>query len=140
MNPSEKIKSRTSEIWLDEERILFVKFFKDAEVEKEDVEEMFEIYRQLGCYNNKVLQLIDGRVNFSFSSEARSRAAELGTKFFIASAIISNSLATRLVVNFFIRLNKPGVPFKMFPDEESALKWLRSFTKKQEKRESLGVF
>lgn len=135
---SDRIFSRTAEIWLDKERILHVRLLKDAEVELADVDENFEIYRKLGCEDNKVLQLLEAETVFLFSAEARARAAKLGGRFFIASAIISKSLGTRLIVNFFLRFNKPDVPFKMFPDEESALAWLRSFQHKK-KQQPLGV-
>lgn len=70
--------------------------------------------------------MIDAR-DFSITPEARSYAAAMGKDYFIAAAIISDSLAVRIVMNFFNAFYKPTVPLKMFATEEAARKWLRTF-------------
>jgi len=122
-----KIRTKMSEISIDDEGILILKPFEGAELDLEEVTACFEAYRKLGIGpDNKVLEMIDAR-DSSMTSEARAYAAEHGSNYFIAAAIISDSLAVRMVVNFFNTFYKQLVPFKMFADEQSARKWLRAF-------------
>lgn len=131
MNVSEKIKTKSCEIWLDNEGFLILKLDDRCEMDLEEVKDCFEAYKKLGCGpDNKVLQLIDTRGESSMTHEARTFVSEIASQFFIASAIVSNSLSIRLIVNFFNQFYKNLVPFKMFNNEAEARKWLRSFINK----------
>jgi hypothetical protein len=44
-----------------------------------------------------------------------------------AMAFISDSLAKKLLANFFISINKDKVPMKFFNNENDALQWLSQF-------------
>ncbi|MFI5164384.1 MAG: hypothetical protein ACHQHP_03955 [Bacteroidia bacterium] len=118
-------------IQLDDEGILRIRIKEGAEIDLKETELSFEVYRKLGCNkNNKVLKLVDGRPFFTMDDDAQKLSAKRSKDFFIASALVNNSLSVRLLYNFFNVFHKQPVPFKMFPDEEKALKWLRSFKKK----------
>ena len=124
-----KTKTLMNEIWIDEEGFLVLKPNEGAELDLDEVKSCFEIYRSLGIGpHNKVLELVDAR-DVSISSDARAYTAKVGSDYFIAAAIISNSLAVRLIVNFFNTFYKNLVPFKMFATEQEARKWLRTFKK-----------
>lgn len=126
-----KIKTKMNEIWIDEDGFLILKPFPGAELDLEEVKCCFEAYESLGIgSHHKVLQIIDAR-DGSMTHEARAYAAEVGMNYFIAAAIISDSLAVRMVVNFFNTFYKHTVPFKMFATEEDARKWLRTFAAKK---------
>jgi hypothetical protein len=124
---NEIISARVADVWISNDEILCVRIYENAEIEKEDVEELFSIYRRLGLGPIRIPQLMYGLKDFIISPAARARASELGHGYFVASAIISDSLATRFFVNFFIKFNNPKVPFKMFADETSAKQWLSQF-------------
>lgn len=125
-----KIKTPNNEIWIDEDGFLVLKLINTGELDLEEVKACFEAYSKLGFGpTNKALQLIDIREDGSMSREGRDFAAENGKHFFIASAVISNSLAVRMIVNFFNAFYKHPVPFKMFANEEDAKKWLKTFIK-----------
>lgn len=124
---SEKIETKSTQIWIDDEGILHVKIKEGAEVDLEEVKFCFDIYKKLGCHKNKVLQLIEGGSFFTFDNNAQKYAAKHGGDFFIAAAIINNSLAIRMLFNFFNAFFKNRVPFKMFITKQEALKWLRTF-------------
>jgi hypothetical protein len=42
-------------------------------------------------------------------------------------AFISDSLAKKLLANFFISINKDKVPMKFFKNEKEAIVWLSQF-------------
>jgi len=129
MEATQTIKTKMNEIWIDEEGFLILKPQEGAELDLDEVKACFDAYRSLGIGpGNKILEIIDAR-DGSMTSEARTYAAEVGADYFIAAAIISDSLAVRLVVNFFNTFYKQIVPFKMFASEEDARKWLRTFRK-----------
>lgn len=129
MTATQKLKTNYNEIWIDDEGFLMLKPTPGVELDLEEVKACFEAYKSLGIGpDNKVLEIIDAR-DGSMSSEARTFAAENGKDFFIASAIISDSLAVRMVVNFFNTFYSQVVPFKMFANEKDAREWLRTFKK-----------
>lgn len=127
METQARIKTEMNEIWIDEEGFLIVKPHEGVEVDLEEAQICFEAYRSLGIgAHHKVLQIIDAR-DGSMTKEAREYVSEVGKDYFIAAAIISDSLAVRLLVNFFVSFSKNLVPFKMFTNEQDARKWLRTF-------------
>ncbi|GAB3830983.1 DUF7793 family protein [Pontibacter rugosus] len=61
------------------------------------------------------------------TKEARDYMADEGNDFVISSAILVGSPVLRMMANFFIMVNKPKNPTRMFSDEKSALEWLVQF-------------
>jgi hypothetical protein len=60
----------------------------------------------------------------SITPEAREFAAsEESQKFTLANAVLIDSLAKRLVFNFFLRINKPPTPTRGFTSRISAEQW-----------------
>lgn len=126
MTRSITVKTKHNQIWLDDEGILNLKCTEMGEMDLAETMECFEVYRKLGVgEGKKVLQLIDMRVGLIISSEGRDYAARVGRDYFIASAVVSNSLAVRFIVNFFNRFYKHKVPFRIFSTNEKAIEWLR---------------
>jgi len=48
-----------------------------------------------------------------------------------AAAIIANSLATRLLFNFFLTFSKPALPMRIFNSKDEAIKWIGQFAAQQ---------
>jgi hypothetical protein len=44
-----------------------------------------------------------------------------------AAALISNSLVTRTMFDFFVNFNKPVIPLKMFSNMKDALNWIEQY-------------
>ena len=60
-----------------------------------------------------------------FDAEARDESSSPnGLRFTIADAFVARNLAQKLMVNFYLRFNKPAKPSKAFNSEEDAIKWL----------------
>lgn len=67
----------------------------------------------------------------SIDQQARElSASEAVNKNAIAKAIIAQTIASRLIGNFFIAINKPPAPTKLFRGEADALLWLRDMYEK----------
>jgi hypothetical protein len=128
-----KITTKTAEISYDSlSRLLRVKILPGAEIELDDAIQNFTATKML-TNNDNYLVLVDGRVSLSVSREARNFASQVKTdEGRIAEAFIITSTANKLLGNFYINVNKPTVPTKIFSSEEKALEWLESFLYKTE--------
>lgn len=80
--------------------------------------------------NGKSTPLIMFIGEFStFSKEAREFSANRENLGVITSiAYVLNNLGQRLIINFFIKVNKPTMPIKMFGHEKDAILWLKKLT------------
>ena len=130
MEQSKHFFTGVSEIWVDEEGIMRIVFSKGIELKLADMEEAYAIFNQLGIGpgQNKSLQLLSGGP-FNISKQARDYAGRNATDFFIAAALVTNSVLTRYVINIFNSLKKHDVPFRVFATEEEAINWLRTYKK-----------
>lgn len=72
--------------------------------------------------------LIDSTKIKSMSREARKYLAVNDRSTHItAFAVLANSFLSMIIVNFFFKFNKTGVPARMFTNEENAIKWLKKY-------------
>lgn len=93
----------------------------DVGIAKQIVEERNEVVK------NKSMPVIiydEGIMNIT--TEARNYlASKEANKHLKAGAIINKSAITSVLGNFFINMNKPSLPAKLFRTEEQAIKWLK---------------
>jgi hypothetical protein len=117
-----------SEIWLDDEAIMHIVFAKGVTITLPDMEEAYKLFGDLGfgAGKKKSRQLLSGGP-FNISKEARDYAGKNATDYFIAAAMVTDSILMRYVINLFNSIQKHDVPFKLFSSEEDAIEWLRTF-------------
>ncbi|GAB3199865.1 hypothetical protein GCM10027293_19750 [Pontibacter aydingkolensis] len=73
--------------------------------------------------------LIDAITIKHFTKEARDYFANEGNKGIIASAILSSSTVIKMMANFYVMVNKPVNPTRLFTEKKSALEWLEQYKK-----------
>lgn len=131
MGQSQRYRTNLSEIWIDEEDIMHVVFSKHVTLKLSDMEDAYKIFGDLGFGpgKNKSRQLLSGGP-IIISKEARDYAGKNGTDFFIAAAMVTDSVFMRYMINLFNAVQKHGVPFKVFGNENQAMAWLRTFSPK----------
>jgi hypothetical protein len=80
-------------------------------------------------YNGKKFPLmVDARDVKSISKDARRHFAIHNRETKVTSfAIMVKSPLSRVIGNFFMGLNKPSVPARLFDDEKEAVSWLKTF-------------
>ncbi len=62
------------------------------------------------------------------SGEARKYAtSEEGVKYTLATTVLVDNLAKKILLNFFMHVNKPRVPTKGFTNREDCFLWLEKF-------------
>lgn len=74
----------------------------------------------------KFALIVDTREIKSITKEARDYFSLNGRESrVVAFAIVIGSPLSAIIGNFFMGLNKPRVPVKLFTSEESAIKWCK---------------
>lgn len=123
----EKVIETSASMIFIEDRVLHIVFKKDAEVDLNDINEIIEARNEI-LEKHKILVLVDIRALWQANKEARERSASddmLGRA--AAMAILSNSLPTRLLANFYMRFVSDKLPVRMFKEKAQALEWLHKF-------------
>jgi hypothetical protein len=70
--------------------------------------------------------LFDANHRGNITPEARTQfACQEYTDVRIGAAIVTNSIANKIIGNFFIKFNKPASPTRIFSNESAAIEWLR---------------
>lgn len=96
-----------------------------AEIELEHAKENTKKVNQLSGDHVYPI-LVDIRKIRSISKEARDHFAMKGRKpGVVAIAMVVSSPLSRIIGNFFLGLNQPTVPTRLFNDEEAAVAWIK---------------
>jgi len=61
------------------------------------------------------------------TKEARDYLANEGNELVTASAILVESAVLKMAANFYVSVNKPVKPTRLFTDKQTALDWLHQF-------------
>ncbi len=94
-------------------------------IEVEDVHEVKKHNLSLTKGNDYAI-VFDAGYYTTITKEAReimtSSKIEKGRK---ASAFVISGLSQKILGNFYVKINKPGVPTKFFSDKEKAIIWAK---------------
>jgi len=122
-----KITLKHSTIILREDGILELHTHDDHVYEVSDVIENVEAFGKLTNHQGSPVVIIGGSFT-STSSEARKfMASAESLKYSKCEAFVLNSLPQRILINFYIRIDKPLVPTKVFKTKEEAILWCRTY-------------
>ncbi len=121
----------TIEIW--DNGIVYIKIDDNGEIDLNDSVKQVNYLRSKFDGVNKHLVLADVGTYTTISKEARefSERPE-SNEITKATAVLTNSLAQRIIVNFIIRIiKKQPMKLRAFEKKEKAIEWLLSFNTKQ---------
>ncbi len=123
----EQIETATAKYYIEND-ILFLRVKKDADFTLEAAIEGVKVRKEIQK-GKKFPVLLDTRQMFQVSKEANEYGASKEvSELSLAMAILTgNSMAARIIGNFFIKFNKPFIPTKLFKKEENAVKWLKNY-------------
>lgn len=113
--------------WMGEDGICRTKTKPQAEIELEQAMENSVAVN--GFYRDKKFPLlIDARNIKYIAREARKHFSTNGRETRINSfALIVKSPLSRVIGNFFMGLNKPAIPARLFDSEAEAVRWLKHY-------------
>ncbi len=128
-----ELKTETSTqklFWDSENEIVWGELFGDQateELARENVDAQ-ETVRD-GMRKRKTRVLIDMTTVSEISKEARDYFAnERTASIQRATALLIGSPVSRVIGNFFMGLNKPVSPTRLFTDPQKAIRWLHTFS------------
>ena len=122
----ERIKTKAHVIYRDEDGIIHLDIVENAHVDKDSIIALHSIYSQLG-YSDKKLVKVDARAHHTMCNEAMEYLkSDMLDKDRIATAIISEKLGIRIMIDYFTSVVK-GSHVKMFSTEPEAMAWLKTF-------------
>lgn len=105
--------------------IVEIRFDMGFEAEIDDARLIVERISEFCIDKQPVLLLAIYAEDNVFSKEARQYVASaVVNKIVKAEALVINSLALRIMGNFYLKVNKPARPSKLFNDRTIALEWL----------------
>jgi len=124
---NEIIETRTAKIWLGEDSIFRLIYSPKVEVKLDDAREITAAQYKL-LKGKKLPLLADTREMKSIDREARQHfKSEEIPKTTSAVALLVSSPVSRVIGSFFLGINKPLHPVKLFTSEAEAIKWLKEF-------------
>lgn len=107
--------------------VIFLNFKEGAELDVKEIKEMIEAAETLSD-RKPYLLFSDIRNHVEITPEGKKLAADKkASPCVLANAILTNNLALKLSANFFIKINRPHFPLKVFNDYQSALRWLMKY-------------
>ena len=125
----EIVETKTAKIYVDE-GIIHYRILPEAEVTIEDTKEYVAIHSKL-VGDKKIPNLTDLRNLKSVTREARAYlSGKEAAALTFACALIIGSPVSRVIGNFFLGLNKPAYPTRLFTSEEKAIEWVKGFIKR----------
>lgn len=107
--------------------IVHVTFKEGTEIDADLQDRMIEVYLEI-CGGRKRPFLYTGIGDVTITKEGREHSKNLEDVFpTTATAVIADNLAYKLIANFYLKVNKPKTPYKVFKDFPSAESWLKKF-------------
>jgi hypothetical protein len=121
---SERHRISTIELW--DNYIVYINIDDNEEILIEDSIKHNRFLKNHFNGKDKFLILVEPGAYTEISKEAREFSSKPENNLFsIASAVITKSLAHRLIVNFIIKIVTPKhIKFRMFDEREEAINWL----------------
>ena len=122
---SSPVEVRTHLIWLEDDGIVRVKVKPNIEISLQDAQVAIRAVSEV-CGGKRCPALVDMRGLVGMDRGARLYFAGVETaKVESAAALIIESPLSKAIGNFFMGLNKPIIPTRLFTSEEEAIAWLK---------------
>ncbi len=67
------------------------------------------------------------RLKYGDQSARKYLATDEANQGIIAGAVLVSSHVMKVLANFYLNINKPNVPAKLFTDRENAISWVSQF-------------
>jgi hypothetical protein len=124
---SEQLVRRNGRFWIDEQGILHGVAAPGSSQTLADAEEQLAAQRRMAGGRPRPF-LMDMRGTRALPRDVRQLYASAeAAELFSAAALVVGSPLSRAIGNFFLGLNRPPMPTRLFDSESEALGWLRTF-------------
>jgi hypothetical protein len=107
--------------------ILYFALREDVELGWAEADEITTVLMEVS-EEKPVTILLDARVHFQVKEEGRNYFSRADyPSNLCAAAVVSTLLPVRMLVNFYLRINKPYYPTRLFSTMEEAEVWLQQY-------------
>lgn len=120
------VETSTAKVWLGSDGVLRVVEAPGVKVTREDAREELEAMEQVSGDSKRPV-LVDIREARSVTNPARKEYSNRIGEVSTAAALVVCSPVSKVLGSFFLRLNRPNHPSKLFTSESKALEWLQGF-------------
>lgn len=118
---------KTTSFWMNgvDEAIIFWNYASALEMDIAIARELVQ-HRLEYTHGEPVYALIDVTNLRSTTKEARDfmNSRDGGLKGLLGGAFLSNNVVSTLLVNLYLKVNRPAIPARFFTDRQEALSWL----------------
>jgi hypothetical protein len=122
-----EIKINEATVRLKSDGIIYVLFHKNVKLDVALQMLLLNIYKEISDGIKRPF-LFEASEGVKVTKEAKANAIRIEDEApGIAYAVVANSLPYMLVANFYVKIKKPKLPYKVFNNNETALAWLKSF-------------
>lgn len=118
--------------WIEDD-ILFSEFKHDVIINTSLCSEVIRLRHEISA-GEKQYWCYDFKHVISMPREGKDYAEKYGQDYLYASAAVVYNHLQKFIVNIFISIKNPKIPFKAFTDKEKAVKWLNEIKRKNEGR------
>ena len=119
-----RVETKIANLFKDKDGIVRITLDHKDDMTIDDVKELGDAILRISGDNKAVIFMKS--VNYKLPSrKVRAHPAEEGV--IKALAYLVNNSVSKTAANFFIKINKPPFPFKLFTDEKEAITWLKKF-------------
>jgi hypothetical protein len=120
--PLKKIKIRAGLIYIDETSIFITEFKDHIRLKTSDIKEIIALYKTMSKSKPMLSLAIAGEYT-SVTTKARVYA-EKNALISIAEAFVVQSIAQRILIMIYMKLQRKKHPTSVFKNTKSAKKWL----------------
>jgi len=121
------IRSEVAQITLIENGYFHIVYDANTILTLEKAKAVVEAQKKLAV-NNQYPNLLEGRSLKEVTPDARKFLASQETaEVNSAVALLVGSPVSRILGNFFLKLDRPAYPMRLFSNQEEAFEWLRQF-------------
>lgn len=114
-------------IYLRDDKVLHVSVKAKNEIGIEQIIEIIQGIALVGELKKYPILITVEDHTFPTPEARKYLAQKEANPYATASAFLVKNLAQKLLVNAYLKMNKPGRPTRMFTSESSALQWLKTF-------------
>jgi len=123
---TEPVINRRSDVYWVAEGVLGIYIKGPCSIDTEDTDDIYSAFDKLGVVAPTGL-LADIRTLRGVSLGVRHHmSSERAGRYLSSVALVADSPLTRTIGNFFMRLNRPPFPLRIFDGEDEAMRWLVS--------------
>jgi hypothetical protein len=123
----EEVTTLKMRMYKDAKGIIHTKYYPQSECDIESAKEEIKFINQLTDGKGAPC-IVDITKVKSVTREARLYySSEVASHVISAAALLVDSQVSKVLANFFLGINKPLMPVRLFNSEEQAMEWLNKY-------------